>query len=110
MYKIEIFLGCKKFKYFLGCLIFLILFLVNSRCWAQAYVLRNNESTPPPGFFIVIAYAHEKSSSIGINFNSDFITPTIIRVVRYLIFYSGSFDECVISYTRIVWQNPFLCI
>ena len=40
------------FFFFLGgggvCLMFLIFFWVNSRCWALAYVWSKNESTPSP--------------------------------------------------------------
>ena len=49
---------CTEWGYLLGSLEFQILFElleisdifsgVNGRCWAQAYVCRKNESTPPP--------------------------------------------------------------
>ena len=37
----------KIFKYFLGCLKFLIFFGVKGRCWVRAYVCRKIESKPP---------------------------------------------------------------
>ena len=42
-------MGVAKFQIFFGvCLIFLIFFGVNSRCWFQAYLSRKKEITPPP--------------------------------------------------------------
>ena len=50
MYRMgNIFRGLLKFQiFFFHCLKFLIFFWLNGRCWAQAYVRRINESTPPP--------------------------------------------------------------
>ena len=38
----------KNSNNFLGCLKFLIFFVVHSRCWVRAYVYRKNENIPPP--------------------------------------------------------------
>ena len=46
----DIFGVAKSSDIYLSCLKFLIFFGVNGRCWAQAYILRKNESTHPLGF------------------------------------------------------------
>ena len=49
------FLVCQNFKYIFGVLEIPYIFLgvsgVNGRCWAGAYALRKNESTPPLGIY-----------------------------------------------------------